>query len=40
MDIRLMRIIDDKLITIIHLTFNRARIVIGPIDLPYYDDGW
>jgi hypothetical protein len=35
-----MKIINDKLITIIPLSFARARIVIGPISARGYDDGW
>jgi hypothetical protein len=35
-----MKIIGDKLLTVIPLTFARARIVIGPIDIPVYDNVW
>lgn len=31
---------DDKLITVIELTFQRARINRGSANGAFYDDGW
>ena len=34
------RIPDGRLVAVLPLTFGRARIVIGPDQALWYDDGW
>lgn len=34
------KIIGDREISVVPLTFGRARIVIGPVNGLTYDDGW
>lgn len=31
---------NGKLLQVVPLTFGRARLYIGPADMPVYDDGW
>ena len=31
---------DGRLLTVVPLTYARARLCVGPADLPVYDDGW
>ncbi len=31
---------DGRLITVVPLTYSRARITIGPVSCGWYDDGW
>jgi hypothetical protein len=31
---------DGRAISILPLTYGRARLVIGPLRGPFYDDGW
>ena len=31
---------DGRALTLMQLTYGRARLVIGPDGSPWYDDGW
>lgn len=31
---------DGRELSLLPLTYGRARLVVGPPDSPFYDDGW
>ena len=40
-DFIMRRIVEDgRLLAVVPLTYGRARLTIGPVDEPWYDDGW